>query len=133
VAGAVDRVRRSAVAQRERGDLLDRGLELVPAEDGRVPGDVDHAGHQAPTSARIAPSPSAVLPSPSFSAPTTIAILPRCLLPPSRWCASPTWSNGIVCQRTGRMRPWSISALAFVHSHALAKCEPMICFWRIQR
>ena len=34
---------------------------------------------------------------------------------------------------TGRMTPLSIISLAFVHSYALAKCEPRMSFWRIHR
>src|SRR5436190_307278 len=59
---ARDPPRRRAVAQADRGDLLQRGLERVGAEAGRVPGDDEAGLHQAPTSARIAPGPSAVRP-----------------------------------------------------------------------
>ena len=38
-----------------------------------------------------------------------------------------------VLQSTGRTFPASISSFARWHSQALAKCEPMIRFWRIQR
>src|SRR5262249_2380163 len=76
VARAVDLVLAGPVAQRVRRDLAQRLLEPVAAPDGRVPGDVNDSGHQAPTSARMAPGPSAVRPSPSDSAPTRIAILP---------------------------------------------------------
>ena len=86
-----------------------------------------------PTSATIAPGPSAVLPRPSFSAPTRIEILPRCWLSRISWCASATPSKPSVFQSTGRICPFSISSLALLHSHALAKCEPMICFCFIHR
>ena len=50
-----------------------------------------------------------------------------------RWWASATPSKGIVFHSTGRTWPVSIRRWAFRHSQALAKCEPMICFWRIHR
>src|SRR4051794_38325798 len=133
VAVAVEAVRRGAVAQRDRRDVLELGLQHVAAEAGRVPGDVDDAGHYAPTSARIAPGPSSVRPWPSASAPTRIAILPRCLFSCMSWWARATSSKGIVCHRTGRIWLVSMRWLALLHSHALAKCEPRISFWRIQR
>ena len=134
VAGVVNRVRRRAVAQRQRRHTHDLVSQRVLAPDCRVPLDVNHPCHDyAPTSARIAPGPSALLPSPSLAAPTRIAILPRCLLSRSSWCASATPSNPIVCHSTGRIFDSSISSLALVASQALAKCEPTISFWRIHR
>ena len=62
-----------------------------------------------------------------------MAILPRCLLSFISWWASGTPSKPIVRQSTGRILFSSMSSLAFMHSYALAKCEPMICFWRIHR
>src|SRR5439155_19326483 len=103
VAVAIDVVARRAVAQRHAGDLLQRLLERVAAKARRVPGDVDDARHQAPTSARIAPGPSAVLPWPSSVAPTRMAILPQCLFSCMSWGARATSSNGIVCHSTGRI------------------------------
>jgi hypothetical protein len=41
--------------------------------------------------------------------------------------------QGIVFHSTGRIFDCSMSALARLHSHALAKCEPRISFWRIHR
>ncbi len=61
------------------------------------------------------------------------AILPRCLFSSISWCASATPSKLSVRHSTGRIWPDSISSLAFVHSYALAKCEPRISFWRIHR
>src|SRR3954447_21790605 len=119
--------------------------DLVPAlspEGVDVPLDVDDlqrpvAGravrHQAPTSARIAPGPSSGLPSSSLVAPTRIEILPRCLFSWRSWWASATPSNPITRQSTGRIFPPAISSFARQHSYALAKWEPMICFWRIHR
>src|SRR5215213_2925225 len=105
--------------------------ELVSAE--RVDRPVDlHLDH-APTSARIAPGPSAVFLLPSSSAPPRIEILPRCLFSSISWCASGTPSKPSVRHRTGRIWPASISSFARLHSYAFAKCEPMICFWRIHR
>src|SRR4051812_49171369 len=129
----VDRMAAGAVAQRDRRDVGERLGELVAAEAGRVPGDVDDAGHQPPTSARIAPGPETVRPRPSSVAPTRMAIFPQCLFSCMSWWASATWSKPIVRQSTGRTLPCSMSSLAFVHSHALAKCEPRISFWRIHR
>src|SRR5262249_41586596 len=123
VARAMDRVFRGAVAEGERRGGGDLGGEHVLTQPGGVPGDVDYTGHQAPTSARIAPGPSAVLPWPSSVAPTRIAILPRCRLSRSSWCASATFSKPIVCHSTGRTLDSSMSWLALVASHALAKCE----------
>src|SRR5690606_21955912 len=68
VARLVDLHLGRAVAQRDRGDLGQRGGHSVLTEERRVPGDVNDTGHwnllvgYAPTSARIAPGPSAVLP-----------------------------------------------------------------------
>src|SRR5881396_2583287 len=115
VAVAVDVVARRAVAQRQPGDLLERLLQRVAAEARRVPGDVDDAGHQAPTSARIAPGPSAVLPWPSSVAPTRMAIFPQCLFSCMSWWARATSSNGIVCHSTGRIWAVSIRWLALLH------------------
>src|SRR3954451_22637433 len=125
------------------GAIVERGgrcgpprlLELVASERRGVPEDLDDdvALVHAPTSAWIAPGPSSVLPRPSSAAPTRMAILPRCLFSRMSWCASPTPSKPIVRHSTGRMAPCSISSLALEHSYALAKCDPMICFWRIQR
>jgi hypothetical protein len=49
------------------------------------------------------------------------------------WWASGTPSKPIVRHSTGRIWADSISSFAFMHSYAFAKCEPTICFWRIQR
>src|SRR5918995_328514 len=118
----------------ERRELLERDLEPVAPEQRGVPGDVHNTGcHQAPTSARIAPGPSPVRPRPSASAPTRMAILPRCSFLYIDWCASATPSNVIVFHSTGRILPDSISSFALVASYAFAKWLPMICFWRIHR
>ena len=58
--GAAARPSRRSAATIAR-DVEQRALQLVAAQARRVPGDVDHAGHQAPTSAWIAPGPSARL------------------------------------------------------------------------
>src|SRR4051812_46855844 len=129
----VDRVAARAVAQRDGGDVRERLGEPVAAKAGRVPGDVDDAGHQPPTSARMAPGPETVRPWPSSVAPTRMAIFPQCLFSCMSWWASATCSKPIVRQSTGRTLPCSMSSFAFVHSHALAKCEPRISFWRIHR
>src|SRR4029077_2406726 len=115
------------------GHLVQVGLESVAAKTGRVPRHDHRPGHQAPTSAWMAPGPSAVLPWPSDSAPTRIEILPRCLFSSISWWASATPSKPSVRHRTGRIWPLSISSFAFVHSYALAKCDPRISFWRIHR
>src|SRR5262249_62360428 len=85
IARAVHRPRAGAVAQRHRGDLVQRVLERIGAKARGVPRDDHRGGHQAPTSARIAPGPSAVFPWPSLSAPTRIEILPRCLFSIISW------------------------------------------------
>src|SRR4051794_31881978 len=133
VAVAEDLVAARAVAHRLRRDVRKRLLERVAAEDRRVPGDVDDADHQAPTSAMIAGGPSAVRPWPGSVAPTRIAILPACLFSCMSWWALATSSKPIVFHSTGRILDCSMSWLALRHCHALAKCEPMICFWRIHR
>src|SRR4029079_16519524 len=103
VAAAVDAVVGAPIAERDRRDLLQRRLELVAPEQRGVPGDMHDAGHQAPTSARIAPGPSAVRPRPSASAPTRMAILPRCSFLYIDWCASATPSKVMVFHSTGRI------------------------------
>src|SRR5205807_126159 len=119
--------------------VVDRGgrrgapgvLELVAPEGVRVPRDQYDAvvRPHAPTSAWIAPGPSSVLPSPASGAPTRIEIFPRCWFSFISWWASGTPSNAMVRHSTGRILPCSISSLAFMHSYAFAKWDPMICFW----
>src|SRR4029079_615555 len=116
VALPVDAVVRRPVAGGDRRDLVHRQLELVAPEHRRVPGDAHDSRHQAPTSAWIAPGPSAVRPRPSASAPTRMAILPRCSFLYIDWCASATPSNVIVFHSAGWILPDSISSLALVAS-----------------
>ena len=56
-----------------------RALAVLVAENGGVENRVIEIPRGLPTSALIAPGPSPVFPRPSFSAPTRIAIFPRCL------------------------------------------------------